>query len=121
MFSDNPPNTLDGSLNTLFVAKLMKLAGGSVGSGSVALVHVIRQTQAGMNRCRISSSTWTSPGHHQRGSAGSCPPRKVLEGALRMGTYILLRLTALPVHESPQVEAKSLPMSQWCSPQNSSS
>jgi hypothetical protein len=33
----------------------------------------------------------------------------------------LLRLTALPLHESPQVEAKSLLMSQWFSPQNSSS
>jgi hypothetical protein len=64
MISDNPPTTLDGSLNTLFAAMLVKVAGGSVGSGPVELVHVIRQTQAGMNRCRISSSPWTSPSHH---------------------------------------------------------
>src|SRR5262249_8198131 len=47
------PNTHDGSLNTLFAAMLVKLAGGRAGSGPVALVHVIRQTQAGMSRCRI--------------------------------------------------------------------
>src|SRR5262245_48798582 len=47
------PNTHNGSLNTLFASMLVKLAGGRAGSGPVALVHVIRQTQAGMSRCRI--------------------------------------------------------------------
>src|SRR4029079_15083448 len=53
MFSDNPPNTLDGSLNILFAAMLVKSVGSRGGSGPVAHVHVIRQTQAGMSRCRI--------------------------------------------------------------------
>ncbi|MGB9327580.1 MAG: hypothetical protein WCB47_17165, partial [Pseudolabrys sp.] len=46
MFSDRSPNTLCGSPNTLFVALLVKLSGGNVGSGPVALDHVIRQRQA---------------------------------------------------------------------------
>jgi len=81
---------------------LVKLAGSRAGSGPVALVHVIRQTQAGMSRCRIFFESLDFASHHQRGSAGSGPPTKVLEGALRLGTYILLRLTALAPHESPQ-------------------
>src|SRR5215475_4389864 len=45
MFSDNSPDTLGGSLNTLFVAILVNLSGSGVRSGPVALDHVIKHRQ----------------------------------------------------------------------------
>jgi len=50
MFFDSSPGALGGSLNTLFVAILVTLSGGCVGSGPVAIDHVIRQRQAGTSR-----------------------------------------------------------------------
>jgi hypothetical protein len=43
-----------------------------------------------------------------KGSVGSGLPIKVLEGASRLGTYILLRLTALRPRESPHSLAKNV-------------
>jgi hypothetical protein len=73
----------------------VKLSGGGVGSRPVTLDHVIRQMQAGTNRCRIFLESLDFARPPPKRSAGSGLPTKVLEGASRLGIYGLLRLTAL--------------------------
>src|SRR4029453_2265108 len=95
MFSDSSPNTFDGSLDALYVAMVVKLSGGGVGSRPVALDHVIRQMQAGTSRCRIFLESLDFAMPPPKRSAGSGLPTKVPKGASRLGIYGLLRLTAL--------------------------
>src|SRR5262245_28625961 len=110
MFSDNPPNTLNGSLNTLFAAMLVKLVGGRGGSGPVAFVHVIRQTQAGMSRCRIffESLNFAKPPSKRFGRERSA--NKSTRRRVKAGNIHFVKVNGLPLHESPQ--AKSLAISQ---------
>src|SRR5262245_32042118 len=104
MFSDNSPDTLG---NTLFVAILVKLSGGSVRSGPVALDHVIKQRQAGTSRRRIFSSPSTSPGHHQRGSVGrERSANKSTRRGVEVGNIRFVKVNGAAAARKPQVLRK---------------
>ena len=116
MFSDNPPNTLDGSLNTLFAAMLVKLVGGRGGSGPVALVHVIRQTQAGMSWCRIffESLDFAKPPSKRFGRERSA--NKSTRGRVEAGNIHFVKVNGAAAAREPASEKPG-----DHSPQNSSS
>src|SRR5215475_14665223 len=108
MFSDNSPDTLGGSLNTLFVAILVNLSGGGVRSGPVALDHVIKQRQAGTSRRRIFSSPSTSPRHHQRGSVGrERSANKSTRRGVEVGNIRFVKVNGAAAARKPQVLRKS--------------